>query len=373
MNNILDAMSLRGDTNNNTTFCNIYTKDGIALTDAVLGGLASEDNLLSALEHAEMSKGYSWEQVKEDFEAHHEGYVSFSYNGIQETLYYVPVQRTDWMLSYLIRESIFGAQIQSVSDSIISRSVAQSLLTALALIAVFSVLVGQLRRNSRITLEKEVSDTENRVRHPEDRAGHVVHAVGAAFADIDSEMRESMAKNEILAEALKAAEDASRAKSRFVSDMSHEIRTPITAILGMNEMIHRECEDKTILGYSDTIEKAGNSLLGIISDILDFSKIESGKMQLVNVCYSLPSMISDLYNLIYFRADGKGLEVDLDIDDTLPRSLYGDELRVKQIIANLLTNAVKYTDEPSGHQSSFKEIRNADLHCCQRHRVHRSF
>ncbi len=476
MNNILDAMSLRGDTNNNTTFCNIYTKDGVALTDAVLGGLASEDNLLSALEHAEMSKGYSWEQVKEDFEAHHEGYVSFSYNGIQETLYYVPVQRTDWMLSFLIRESIVGAQIQSVSDSIISRSVAQSLLTALALIAVFSVLVGQLRRNSRITLEKEVSDTENRVRqqeleeqvaiqeelleqekkrveqdsmitalssdyrsvyyvdleqdtaicyrrdrsinspyaeqknfpfseafeyyanhyvteayrqeflnfidrehiqdalekdtiisirylvhrnneekyeslrmagvrHPEDRAGHVVHAVGAAFADIDSEMRESMAKNEILAEALKAAEDASRAKSRFVSDMSHEIRTPITAILGMNEMIHRECEDKTILGYSDTIEKAGNSLLGIISDILDFSKIESGKMQLVNVCYSLPSMISDLYNLIYFRADGKGLEVDLDIDDTLPRSLYGDELRVKQIIANLLTNAVKYTDE----------------------------
>ena len=113
--------------------------------------------------------------------------------------------------------------------------------------------------------------------------------------------------------------------------------------------------------------------MGIISDILDFSKIESGKMQLVNVCYSLPSMISDLYNLIYFRADGKGLEVDLDIDDTLPRSLYGDELRVKQIIANLLTNAVKYTDEPSGHQSSFKEIRNADFHCCQRHRVHRSF
>lgn len=140
-------------------------------------------------------------------------------------------------------------------------------------------------------------------------------------------------------------EDASRAKSRFVSDMSHEIRTPITAILGMNEMIHRECDDKSILGYSDAIDKAGTSLLGIISDILDFSKIELGKMELVDVCYSLPSMIRDLYNLIYFKADGKGLEVDLDIDETLPSDLYGDELRVKQIIANLLTNAVKYTDE----------------------------
>jgi signal transduction histidine kinase/CheY-like chemotaxis protein/HPt (histidine-containing phosphotransfer) domain-containing protein len=476
MDVLLDAMSLRGDNNNNTTFCNIYTKDGVALTDAVLGGLASEDNLLGALEHAELFKGYSLEQVIDDFENHHEGYVSFSYNGIQETLYYVPVQRTDWMLSYLIRESLVGEQIQQVSDSIISRSVWQSILTAAVLVLVFSVLIGQLRRNSRITLEKEVSETENRVRqqeleeqvaiqeelleqekkrveqdsmitalssdyrsvyyvdleqdtaicyrrdrninspyaeqkqfpfteafeyyanhyvteayredflnfisrehiqdalqkdliisirylvhrgneekyeslrmagvrHPDDRAGHVVHAVGAAFADIDSEMRESMAKNEMLAQALKTAEDANRAKSRFVSDMSHEIRTPITAILGMNEMIHRECEDNTILGYSDTIEKAGTSLLGIISDILDFSKIESGKMELVEVCYSLPGMIRDLYNLIYFRADGKGLEVDLDIDETLPRELFGDELRVKQIIANLLTNAVKYTDE----------------------------
>ncbi len=475
---LLEAMSLRGDTNNNTTFCNLYTKDGVALTDAVLGGLASEDNLLEALEHADMAKGYSREQVKQDFEEHHEGYVTFSYNGFRETLYYVPVQRTDWMLSYLIRESIVGEQIRSVSESILSRSVFQSLLTALALTVVFSVLVGQLRRNSRITLEKEVSETENRVRQqeleeqvamqeelleqekkraqqdsmitalssdyrsvyyvdleqdtaicyrrdrnldspyaekkqfpfseafayyadhyvteayreeflsfvdkdhirealqkeliitcrylvhrnneekyeslrmagvrrPEDRADHMIHAVGAAFADIDSEMRESMAKSEMLSEALKAAEDASRAKSRFVSDMSHEIRTPITAILGMNEMINRECEDETILGYSDTIEKAGTSLLGIISNILDFSKIESGKLELVEICYSLADLIRDLYNLVYFRADSKGLEVQLDIDETLPRRLYGDELRVKQIITNLLTNAVKYTEEGS--------------------------
>ncbi len=167
MNVLLEAMSLRGDTNNNTTFCNLYTKDGVALTDAVLGGLANEDNLLSALEHADMAKGYSLEQVKEDFEDHHEGFVSFTYNGIQETLYYVPVQRTDWMLSYLIRENLVGEQIESVSEGIISRSVAQSLLTALVLIAVFSLLIGQLRRNGRITLEKEISETENRVRQQE--------------------------------------------------------------------------------------------------------------------------------------------------------------------------------------------------------------
>lgn len=478
MDVLLKAMSLRGDTNNNTTFCNIYTKDGVALTDAVLGGLASEDNLLVALEHADMSKGYSLEQVKEDFDGHHEGYVSFSYNGIRETLYYYPIQRTDWMLTYLIRESLVGEQISSISEKIITQSIAQSFLTALVLIAIFSILIGQIRRNGRITLEKEVSETENRVRqqeleeqvamqeelleqekkrveqdsmitalssdyrsvyyvdleqdvaicyrrdrkinspyaenenfpfseafeyyannyvtdayreeflkfidreniqealqkdiiiscrylvqrnneeryeslrmagvrHPDDTTDRFVHAVGAAFADIDSEMRDAMAKREMLSEALKTAEDANRAKSRFVSDMSHEIRTPITAILGMNEMIHRECDDETILGYSDTIEKAGTSLLGIISDILDFSKIESGKMELVDVCYSLPALIRDLYNLVYFRADGKGLAVELDIDETLPKQLYGDELRVKQIITNLLTNAVKYTDEGS--------------------------
>ena len=127
--------------------------------------------------------------------------------------------------------------------------------------------------------------------------------------------------------------------------MSHEIRTPITAILGMNEMIQRETGNAAILDYSENIRKAGVSLLSIISDILDFSKIETGKMELESEEYSLSSVVVDLYNLVQFRAEAKGLELGFTIDPKLPTHLIGDEIRVKQIITNLLTNAVKYTEE----------------------------
>lgn len=348
MEHILEQMSLRGDSNNNTTFCNLYTKDGRALTEYVLGGLASEGNLLEALEHATMMQNKTLDEVKNDFDSHTEGYVSFSYNGIHETLYYVPVQNTDWMLTYLIREGLISDQISSVSDNIIIRSVIQSLLTAVILVTLFSVLILQIKRNSKMTLEAEVLKTENTVRQQE-------------LEEQVAMQEELRVQEQRLSEALRAAEDANQAKSRFVSDMSHEIRTPITAILGMNEMIHRESKDDNILEYSENIDKAGTSLLGIISDILDFSKIESGKIELVNVCYSLKSMISDLYNMVHLRAEAKGLHVILDIDETLPSELYGDELRVKQIIVNMLTNAVKYTNEGTirftmRRESSFDEV-----------------
>ncbi|MBQ7562707.1 MAG: response regulator [Lachnospiraceae bacterium] len=143
------------------------------------------------------------------------------------------------------------------------------------------------------------------------------------------------------------AERASRSKSEFLSNMSHEIRTPITAILGMNEMIQREGVNPDVLEYSHNIEKAGVSLLGIISDILDFSKIEAGHMELVTGEYSLSSVLCDLYNLTELRAQAKGLSFEAEIDPMLPVKLVGDELRIKQIITNLLTNAVKYTERGS--------------------------
>ena len=140
---------------------------------------------------------------------------------------------------------------------------------------------------------------------------------------------------------------ASEAKSAFLSNMSHEIRTPINAILGMNEMILRESDDDTIRGYSNTIKSAGNSLLGLINDILDFSKIESGKMELVPAEYDTVTMLNDLINIIRVRMDEKGLEFRIDIDPELPRGLFGDEGRLKQILTNILTNAVKYTEKGS--------------------------
>ena len=143
------------------------------------------------------------------------------------------------------------------------------------------------------------------------------------------------------------ADAANSAKSAFLSNMSHEIRTPINAILGMNEMILRESTEEDILGYARNIRIAGMSLLSIISDILDFSKIEAGKMDLDPRNYELTSLVSDLVNLIWIRAEEKGLTLNVKVDPSIPHYLYGDEMRIKQIITNLLTNAVKYTEHGS--------------------------
>jgi len=143
------------------------------------------------------------------------------------------------------------------------------------------------------------------------------------------------------------ANAANVAKSAFLSNMSHEIRTPINAILGMDEMILRESNETGILEYAEDIRSAGNSLLGIVNDILDFSKIEAGKLNIIPVEYEFASVINDLYNMIRKRAEDKGLEIRLDIDPAIPAILYGDEIRIKQVITNILTNAVKYTKKGS--------------------------
>ena len=137
---------------------------------------------------------------------------------------------------------------------------------------------------------------------------------------------------------------ASEAKTSFLSNMSHEIRTPINAILGMNEMILRECGDDSVIGYSENIKTAGNTLLGIVNDILDFSKIEAGKLEIIPVEYDLSSVINDLVNMVRTKVDEKRLRLNLDIDRNTPKYLYGDEIRIKQIVTNILTNAVKYTE-----------------------------
>ncbi len=148
-------------------------------------------------------------------------------------------------------------------------------------------------------------------------------------------------------EAKEEAEYANKAKSRFLANMSHEIRTPINAVLGMDEMILRESNEKEIREYAADIYSAGNTLLALINDILDSSKIESGKMELVLVEYELKELIRNLVNMIKRRAQEKDLVLNTEVDENLPSVLYGDDVRIRQVVTNILTNAVKYTHEGS--------------------------
>lgn len=476
MEDMLEGISLRTD-NNSTTFCNIYTAGGAPLTDMVLGGLASEANLLDAMGHAECEAGYSIEKVSEDFRDGREGVVSFTYNGIRETLYYVPIRGTDWMLTYLIRESVITEQINTISRGIITRSLVQSLLTALVLAGIFIFMILQIRRNSRITLEKEVSETENRVkqqeleeqlalqeelldqekrraqqdsmitamasdyrsvyyvdldrneavcyrndpgtrdlvsegesfsfsekfndyaaryvdeayrqgfqefiktesiraglanssmisyryltrkngvesyemlrmagvRHAEDRMDHIIHAVGVGFTDIDGEMRDTLSKNQALSDALEAAEEASKAKTVFLSNMSHEIRTPMNAIIGLDSLALQDDElsEKT-RDYLNKIGTSAHHLLGLINDILDMSRIESGRLSLKNEEFSFSKLLEEVNTLFSGQCEEKGLHYNCRINGHLDGYYIGDNIKLKQVLINILSNAVKFTPE----------------------------
>ncbi|MCR5772016.1 MAG: response regulator [Butyrivibrio sp.] len=158
----------------------------------------------------------------------------------------------------------------------------------------------------------------------------------------------TMRQEQKLKEDLRVATQANVAKNSFLSNMSHELRTPINVILGMDEMILREYDsDENLTLYALSIQSSGRTLLSLVNDILDFSKIEAGKMEIIPVEYDIGSMIVDLYNMISIRAQEKHLELIIRIDPNIPRLLYGDDIRIKQCIVNILTNAVKYTNKGS--------------------------
>ncbi len=142
------------------------------------------------------------------------------------------------------------------------------------------------------------------------------------------------------------AEQANQAKSDFLANMSHEIRTPINAIIGMNEMVLRESDKKEVFEYATNIEAASKTLLSTVNDILDFSKIESGKMEIITSEYNIGKILNDVVTMIDVKAKQKNLTFNVYVDEGIPDKLIGDEIRIKQILINLLNNAVKYT--PNG-------------------------
>lgn len=478
LDSLLEGMSISSDTDE-TTFCNIYTKEGSALTDMVLGGLAKEDNLLDALRHARFDSGYSYDKLVENFTSRTEGVASFKYGDINETLYYMPIDGTDWMLTYLIRESVIAERISPISDKIVARNIIQILILGAVLLGFFMMLYRQMRRTAQLNLERETAEAANRakqeeleeklalqqqlfeeqekqteqsmmitalasdyrsvyyvdldadkatvyraftdlenarkegesfpylaefteyaesfvdeqyrdgflafvqpdnvrrrlekdpvisfmylarrngrefyeslrmagVRHAADREDHKIHAVGIGFNDVDSETRAAMARARALSDALTAAEEANKAKTAFLSNMSHEIRTPMNAIIGLDNIAlsDKNLSEKT----REHLEKIGVSaqhLLSIINDILDMSRIESGRMTLKNEEFSMSELLEQVNTMISGQCSDKGLEYHCRINGSLDDYYIGDAVKLKQVIINILGNAVKFTDEGS--------------------------
>ena len=471
MEYMLRNISLQSGSNN-TTFCNIYTKEGYSLTNMVLGGLASENNLLSAMENANFEDEYNIEKVRDDFAKEQRGVTSFTYNGVRETMYYVPVRRTDWMLTYLIRESVISEQIDSISDGILKRSLILSILTALVLTFIFALMIRQTRKASKLALEQETAEMlqqemEERISlqdelleqeqkraqqdsmitalaadyksvyyvnldtdqatcirndssdtnfyqgdsfgfmgtftkyaneyvaeeyrktfldfiNPEnirselkknviiacrylvkkngveryemlrmagvdngkENADKIINALGVGFTDIDAEMRDSLAKNQALSEALKTAKEASKAKTTFLSNMSHEIRTPMNAIIGLDALALNEPNLSPVT--KDYLEKIGSSakhLLSLINDILDMSRIESGRMVLKNEEFAFSKLIEQINVIFSGQCKEKGLDYNCHINGQLNDYYIGDSTKLRQVLINILGNAVKFTSK----------------------------
>ena len=180
----------------------------------------------------------------------------------------------------------------------------------------------------------------------------LLNAFGEAFAAIimlfaleTPDYRKLMKTMNELEAAKEEANIANRSKSDFLANMSHEIRTPINGILGMDTMILRDCDDPQIVEYAENIRIAGGGLLSIINDILDLSKIESGKMEIIPVKYDLFSVLRDCYQMNRMRASENGLEFLIENDPSIPTEFFGDEVRIRQILNNLISNGIKYTRE----------------------------
>ncbi len=318
----------------NITFTNIYSPDGYALSSMILGGKAAEDDLFGALSHAMLVEGYSVEKMKQDFASQKTGHISFIYNGVKETMYYISIARTDWMLTYLIRENIISNEISSVYQKVIHRSVALSILNALILLGVFLYILKQNKEHTQLLLEKETTDAELRGKQAE---------LGERIILQDKLIQQSHA----LSDALTAAEEASKAKTVFLSNMSHEIRTPMNAIIGLDNIALNDPEaTPKIKEYLTKIRGSAHHLLDLINDILDMSRIESGRMTLKNEEFSFSKLIENINTIFSGQCQEKGLDYQCHINGHLDDYYIGDNMKLRQVLINILGNSVKFT--PSG-------------------------
>lgn len=191
----------------------------------------------------------------------------------------------------------------------------------------------------------------------EDRQDHIIHAVGMGIVDVDEGMRENMAKNQALADALALSEEANRAKTAFLSNMSHEIRTPMNAIIGLNNLA---LQDETLTETTrEYLEKTGDSarhLLGLINDILDMSRIESGKFVLNKEEFSFAEMLEQINTMVMSQCMEKGLTYECTLRSRVDDYYIGDALKLKQVLINILGNSVKFTNAPGCVSLSVEQV-----------------
>ena len=185
------------------------------------------------------------------------------------------------------------------------------------------------------------------VRHAENREDHIVHAVGLGLTVIDAEMRDAMAKNQALVEALAAAEEANKAKTAFLSNMSHEIRTPMNAIIGLDSLaLRNESIPEETREYLEKIGESARHLLGLINDILDMSRIESGRLVIRKEEFSFSGMLEQLNTMVMSQCSEKGLHYECNVIGGVSDYYIGDDMKLKQVLINILSNAIKFTDAP---------------------------
>ena len=213
-------------------------------------------------------------------------------------------------------------------------------------IRALSKAVSNIYNSNDQKINTNVNELHNLEIDTDDEIEDLYHSVDLTFYKL-VEYIELVKARQTIEDQLMSERSANEAKSRFLSNISHEIRTPINAVLGFDEMILRQSSDPEVLKYASDIQSSGKTLLALINDILDFSKIEAGKMEIIPVEYELGSVINDLVNMTNVRAADKQLEVNVNVNENIPHILFGDEVRVRQCVINLITNAVKYTEKGS--------------------------
>lgn len=203
----------------------------------------------------------------------------------------------------------------------------------------------------------ELNDKSYEIRTSEIRDEVKVRGYMLSVIDVT----EMTAQANMMRELKEKAENASHVKSAFLANMSHEIRTPMNAILGMTEIALRGELERAQREAIEQIKSASMTLITIINDILDFSKMESGKMEIVEADYDLMTLVQDVYHIISGKVEEKNLKLEIEIDPTMPKELHGDEIRLKQVLINLVNNAVKFTEQGSIHLTIGYDQREEDI------------